>query len=463
MKNRYTFLIIYLLLSAFATRAQPQNNIWYFGQQAGLSFSGSTPAALSNGALATTEGSSCISDLQGNLLFYTDGRTVWNRLHEPMPNGTGLMGNASTTQAALIVPKPGDPQTFYIFTADAEGGPGGLCYSELDIRMNGGTGDLSNKNVLLHPCVTERLTAIPHQDGQHMWLITHAWNSDDFQAYLIGSNGINPNPVISKTGRVHTGAASNTRGQLKASPNGTRLAMAIYGESVFEFYDFDAATGHISNPVVTPPWFISAYGVEFSNDGTKVYGSTTSNAQLYQFDLTLGVDSVIASLAVQLNIAQEVGGQLQRGPDGRIYFARYNQASLGVIQYPDAPGLACQFQANGISLGNKTCMLGLPTFAVAYSAAINAAPEHTTAGQLVFYPNPSSGAVNVKYTTPSAGPVSLDILDVTGRTVHRLHFTQGPGEHLLNVPLDQAAIPNGTYLLKLQTSAGRSSGRLVRE
>src|SRR5580698_5072929 len=49
----------------------------------------------------------------GNLLFYTDGMQVFNAALQPMPNGQNLGGSYST-QAALIVPKPGSNHIYYI-------------------------------------------------------------------------------------------------------------------------------------------------------------------------------------------------------------------------------------------------------------------------------------------------------------------------------------------------------------
>ncbi|UPT67733.1 MAG: M43 family zinc metalloprotease [Sphingobacteriales bacterium JAD_PAG50586_3] len=47
------------------------------------------------------ESTTTISDPNGNLLFFSDGISVWNRNQQVMPNGAGLMGNISTTQSCL--------------------------------------------------------------------------------------------------------------------------------------------------------------------------------------------------------------------------------------------------------------------------------------------------------------------------------------------------------------------------
>jgi len=125
-------------------------NHWFFGNQFGLNFSSGAPVFEPGGQTARWEGCSAISDANGNLLFYTDGIDVWNKLHFVMPNGSGLMGGyGSSTQSSLIVPKPNDSLRFYIFTADEDVGPNGFRYSEVDITLNGGLGDVTLKNIPL--------------------------------------------------------------------------------------------------------------------------------------------------------------------------------------------------------------------------------------------------------------------------------------------------------------------------
>ena len=118
IKKINTLLSILLFIGfSLGTYAQLQNSHWYFGDKAGLKFNKETltPSVMSNNYLMETNGGSAsISDNDGNLLFYTDGITVWNRNHEVMPNGTGLFGSNTVSQSVIIVPKE-DDQYLYIF------------------------------------------------------------------------------------------------------------------------------------------------------------------------------------------------------------------------------------------------------------------------------------------------------------------------------------------------------------
>ena len=116
-----------MLLLMFCTQIFGQNeaSYWYFGQNAGLRFDATTGTVtgITDGQINTLEGCTSISDENGNLQFYTDGQTVWNRNHQIMANGdyfggTGLLGDPSSTSSGLIVPKPEDPTQYYIFTVD---------------------------------------------------------------------------------------------------------------------------------------------------------------------------------------------------------------------------------------------------------------------------------------------------------------------------------------------------------
>lgn len=159
-----------------------RTNHWYFGNGAGIDFSSGTAVADTTGNLHTYEGCSSMSDINGNLLFYTDGDTVWNKNHLPMPNGTGLMGcgnYGSSANAGLIVPKPNNTDIFYIFTTDCQENftnfqqNKGFRYTVIDMNLNGGLGDVISKNNLLFTPSVEGIAATKHCNGTDIWIVAH--------------------------------------------------------------------------------------------------------------------------------------------------------------------------------------------------------------------------------------------------------------------------------------------------
>src|SRR4030095_1334601 len=157
---RQVLLLFFISLCYYHLQAQNEGNIWYFGDEAGIDFNSGVPVAITNSQMSTLEGCATICDVNGNLLFYTDGMTVWSSNQSIMSNGTGLYGNYSATQSGVIVPQPGT-SIYYVFTVDENIGFG-LRYSIVDISANGGLGDVISKNNLLLGQSSEKVTAVKH-------------------------------------------------------------------------------------------------------------------------------------------------------------------------------------------------------------------------------------------------------------------------------------------------------------
>ena len=171
MKKISRLLIIIGCISLQAL-AQKEGNIWYFGSYAGLDFNSGSPVPLTNGALNTAEGCATISDANGNLLFYTDGSTIWNKNHVTMPNGTGLLGNSTSTQAGLIIKQPGSANLYYVFSIFTD-----FAYSIVDMNLQSGNGDVvaGSKNIVIAGGVnSEKQCATKHANGTDVWKIGRA-------------------------------------------------------------------------------------------------------------------------------------------------------------------------------------------------------------------------------------------------------------------------------------------------
>ncbi|MGV3538989.1 MAG: YncE family protein [Rufibacter sp.] len=360
-----------LALTALPGFAQKEASIWYFGRKAGLVFANGETTPLKDGNLFSEEGSASIADAQGNLLFYTNGMQIWDKSHQVMANGKELKGHESSTQSSLIVPKPGSSTHYYLFTTDFQGMDHGLQYHVIDMGRNNGLGEVTSKNNLIFAPVTEKLTAIKHRNGRDFWVLTHRWNSTAFYAYLITPNGITFTPVESRIGSMHTGDNGGTIGYLKASPAGDKLAMATWAPvNKLELFDFDNATGQVTNSIDLGK-FDEAYGVEFSPDGTKLYGGKNGiaggEARIFQFNLRAGTpDAIIHSGKQVAKSNSRKIGALQLGPDGQIYVARNESTWLGVIRNPNALGPDCDYKDSGVSLGSQRSEFGLPNFSSFY-------------------------------------------------------------------------------------------------
>ncbi|RWW91647.1 PKD domain-containing protein, partial [Flavobacterium cerinum] len=364
MKKKY--YIVLFLFSLLSVQAQMQTAHWYFGANAGVDFSSGSSVPVTNGALVTAEGSTAISDEFGNLLFYTDGSTVYTKNHTIMPNGLGLNGTSSSSQSALIVPGPGASELFYIFTTDAvEVSPKhGFRYTVVDMAL-GTEGEVvsTQKNVAVplggEQGVSEKIAATVKGDCSGYWVITYF--KKKFYAFSLTEGGIDiTNPVISDA-FPYTGD-TDLQGYLKVSPDGKRLAATFTdGTGSLVLYDFNNIDGTISNGQTlfqSEPFNNRLYyGVEFSLDSKVLYATYSG---LVRYDLTAA--SIPDSEIVFYNTPNGVSGALQMGLDGKIYYARLNnQFYLAAINDPNnfnAPDL----DVFALFLGGKLHAIGLPSF-----------------------------------------------------------------------------------------------------
>ncbi|MEX0315340.1 MAG: hypothetical protein AB3N18_14280, partial [Allomuricauda sp.] len=376
--------ILVLCLSSYSLFAQGETANWYFGNGAGISFNNDgTVTPLNNGRINTFEGCASISDASGNLILYTDGIRVYNRNHVVMQNGTGLYGDPSSTQSAIIVEKPNDPNILYIFTVDTstfEGDPDfGLNYSTVDLTLDNGNGAIVNKNVSLLEDCSEKISAVVKNCfDKSIWVValgkenTGAAPFDTYYAFEVAPSGVNTTPVKSTFANLQV---VDPRGYLKFSADGSTLASANSASGLY-LYNFDVNTGVLSNQqqllVSAPNKF--PYGIEFSPNQRFLYAHTSNNApagevgvhssSLLQYDLTA---TNISASEIEIDRRSIYRGALQLGQNGKIYRTiaeNYLNGTpyLGVIDNPNELGNAANYRHNAVFLNGRNATQGLPPF-----------------------------------------------------------------------------------------------------
>ena len=404
----FTIVILAILLAKPVALAQHATDNWVFGDHAGLNFSSGNPSTFTAAtAISTHEGCASISDQNGQLLFYTDGTTVWDKNNVAMPGV--LKGASSSTQSALIVPWPdGTCQKYFVFTVDDTRNSSSdpikkqkLHYSVVDMSVpaGGALGSITTANTHLKDWVSEKLTAIKDSSGNGFWVVAHGFHEPDptnlnppenreFYAYHVTSAttatslSLPVNVVTSSVGTAHqaTGAYAASAGQMKISPDGRWIACAV-NKLFVEVLNFDASpngaqAGKVTQVTGTPKLFYpsafgtgpnppnSFYGLEFSpNSGLLYVGTIASSGSLFQIDFLASAPTATAIPIVhQTSSSNYDFGQLQLAPDGRIYAARDTQFFISVINSPNVPGTGCNFVDHGPNvIAGSNSRLGLPT------------------------------------------------------------------------------------------------------
>ncbi|MBU2557949.1 MAG: gliding motility-associated C-terminal domain-containing protein [Bacteroidetes bacterium] len=362
---------------------------WNFGEKAQLTFSEEETFPVSTsmpGGIDIPKGVSAISDADGNLLFFSDGMKVSGSGYFELTNGTALMGNLLANQSALFIPSPGNPNRYFLITADLYIPPvytNGVRYSV--IEKVGYSWEVTEKNILLLEQNAQKLAAVQHQNGEDFWLVTHGFGATKGGSYFsfrVMNDSISVEPVESTVGAIHDGDFNNNGGYMKISPDGSKIALAIPDAGIVELAAFNTATGQVSNPITSNAGqFNYPLSLEFSPDSKLLYLTTNpldnSNNYLYQFNLALtDINNPEEIHAYTFNDGRQMGA-LQLAVDGRIYLGSFGQAlsaydHLGVIYNPKRAGTACNYNTldgnttEGLALNASGSKEGLPNFISSY-------------------------------------------------------------------------------------------------
>lgn len=458
MGIRLLVVISLLFVCSSLSHAQKEAENWYFGNFAGLKFSQADPVPLLDGIMQTDEGCTTVSDTAGNLIFYTDGVRVFNRQHRMMPSARNLAGNPSSTQSSIVVQWPTRSDRFLIFTADANENNYrlGINYTEIDMRADGGMGDVAVLNTPLVAPATEKLTAVRHANGEDIWIIGHAMESDEFLIFLVTRNGVQTTPRRQAIGpRIGFGDA----GVLKADPQGRKVAMATSVPLAVTLLDFDRLTGQLSNPISLP--VNGPYGLEFSPNSRFLYATSFLVREIFQFDLGVSSDRIASTRQTVGTTAAGTTGAIQMAPNSRLYVAHFNESHISEIRYPDRAGIACDYRDLSVSLGDRTSRYGLPNF---YPAVYSKEPEFEVvstgycAGDTIWFElRPPEYVENVRWTfdDPASGTANR----ATGQRV--FHIFRGAGSYTVEAKFEALGVVDRNRLLFLdvkprpRTNAGQ--------
>lgn len=491
-------LIFVLIIFCLVFRNKVNAQVWYFNDSCGIDFNQAVPLFITSNVVGTDECYAQVCDSTGQILFYLNGS-----LTEPYPcnaaylllnnkygikikNSDSLFTDQTQTQGAIAVNNPGsDKNLFYIFYLQYQAAtlfsfPYGLHFSVVDMSLNNDSGAVTQKNIPLMPHYrfTEKLNAVRHGNGRDWWLLAHAQQGNSFIEFLLDPYGVQ-GPYIQNIGNSSdTTFYAFTNGQMKFSPNGSKLAY-VCGHGYADLFDFDRCSGYISHWIkldsivndsinYNPPIDKRYYGCEFSPNGNVLY---IGSSDLIQYDLSSGsIPDTRTTIYHDSNSNCSPGG-FEIGPDGKIYmtvFGPFNDTCnnyVGIINNPDSLGISCNFDISGLYLGGRKGYYGLPNIANTSLSALTGSLCDTLTGikelpqenfVMQIYPNPASEEINILLSKfISSGEVK--IMDITGREMRSKNIN-----HQNEIDFSMADLPAGIYFVQLKTQDGNAVKIFVR-
>lgn len=334
-----------------------QQSQWVGGYKGGVNFNTSPPTTyIVPDYTYLYQNTASVADDAGNLLFFSNGFTVINALLDTMPNGDSLnqFGTISVDQPVQILPVPGHPQEYYLFSIEGYNPVGGLNVARIDMRADSGRGDVVSKGQQLLSVPIFSLERTWHENSGEYWLIARERLSQTIHSFHVSPQGISA-PVVSTLPGPLAGSSPI---QSATTLDGSRIAHGIIDR--IRVSDFDRQTGLSSNTYDLTP--VGGYfsGIEFSPSGRYLYASLNANNgphPILQFDLEAGNPAAVQSSLTIVHEHVSAYNSLRLGPDGKIYISQFG-SFVATLNNPNQKGAAADFQLDGIRFPNGAAFYG---------------------------------------------------------------------------------------------------------
>lgn len=376
MKKFFLTIFLWIFFLGFS---QGKNDNWYFGNHAAVNFSGTTPVVLSNNTLNSGFETGSVSDKSGNLLFYTDGKTVMTRDHIQMQNGFDLSQEGALAQM-VIVRSPENENQYYIIVSRV-----GInvsldraSYSIVDMSLgsNGNNGfplgEVIIKDVPIldeygEAFVSYGVTVVPDVLGNYWVLIPNA-DGNKLYSYKINSSGFNNVPEVSNIPSTIT-PLDYSKTTLSASPrlNYTNfshyLCITQFADSTqnndSRVLSFNSDTGLLTLDYDLTITSLLPLTSEFNKTGEILYLGRTTDAKVYAINLLASYSSVVSKLVYDSNDSSLLCTDIQRNSKNEIYVNFEGRDYLSKIINPDSYATV-SLDLDNLYLDGNTTNKGLP-------------------------------------------------------------------------------------------------------
>ncbi|MCA6069360.1 T9SS type A sorting domain-containing protein [Chryseobacterium sp. RG1] len=476
------FLTIFLCLF-FLGYAQGENDNWYFGLYAAANFSNPTnPIALTDNASQWSDAS--VSDENGNLLFYTDGKSIWNREHQVMQNGhinSALGSSVSYLHDDAIAKDPFNPNKYYIFStityySNGSSGSitltGGFCsYTVVDMSLgsisttNGlplgdvvsGSNSLPVLDANGNAFFSNQVNVVKHADDSSLWVLIP--NQNQMYSYKIDNLGFSNIPVISSLPSFNFSTNGFSQYSLNSSPviNGNSnfsnfifLSLLGINPGASKVMSFDNNTGKITNDYLLDITYNPGISIanEFNKDATVLYIGG-ANQTVYGVDLintsTINYYSVPINYPVGTsNIYGPIS--MRRIKNGDIYFTSQSTLYyLGIIRNADVFNNASAIYDYLYTQG-RTVNTVVPLPKIVLASSNNCVQDYTLSSQETYAAHTYHASNTITTNTNYSINASQDIKMKAGHSILLSPNTTINGQFLVNIENCTVGSPVSKFL-----------------
>jgi hypothetical protein len=183
--------------------------------------------------LENYEGSSCLSDSNGRLLFFSDGIHIYNS-GNIRQNLNTLPAHSSSIQPVSLIDAH---NSLFVSTTNPSNG----FYLQKYLRDNDSLIFLYSKKLLTSS--SEGQSTVLHQNKRHQWLTTQVPNSSKIYSFLFQDTSLVCCPVVERNATK----ISERYSQVKFSPQGNILGVSSTYDNYVTLSKFNSENATISN------------------------------------------------------------------------------------------------------------------------------------------------------------------------------------------------------------------------
>ena len=346
---------------------------WFFDKYVSLDFRNGIAQLQEGSRMNADKSESSICDNAGNLLFYTDGRNIWNSEHQSIPLSDLPDENVSSKGTIILK----FSNTKYAILSTIVGG-------DLKCRVitiSGNTINAENLTTINHDyigCEISSISAVPAMEEGMYWLLS-ATTGSNVKPVVMKVSLTNDERSIEISDQTNIQIFSNIQIRcndiepyvysINVSPTSEYVVYSAAGE--LKFLRFNAKTGELFDRDCSFG-VTKQSDVAFSPSGRFLYVASVANQHIVQYDLnnmsecdcpdnhitifdpsrTVGIigDYTLEEYGQEFGsiipedfqlefgtIPEAIGNYIQEGPDGRIYFSVVADVdglsrSIGVIR-----------------------------------------------------------------------------------------------------------------------------------
>ena len=320
---------------------------WYYDSYASLDFREGLARFNDASQMDAVGSEASVCSSNGTLLFYTDGKRIWNSQHELLVNS--ILDYPVKERSTIILKFS---ETKYAIVSICENNNSILYNCMVDVNA------ISNPNVILNwsPLLLGNdwtdlsvLSAVPARVPHEYWLFTtKKINGSYYKCSAKLAYNSSNNEIIVSNEYIYPAILSNSPVfSIKVSPDAQYVVYST--ESNIIFHRFYVSSGQMEDLGCSPASGIKGSAIEFSQSGNFLYATNITGENsicITQYDmgqLQCGCNiqqTVICNWEDQYNGNFQAGLNLQRAADGRIYIGRYssiypNSRMIGVILNPE--------------------------------------------------------------------------------------------------------------------------------